>query len=113
MEKEQLEKITRDYQMLQEQLQSLGMQREQLKEQKDEFKEALEEVEKAKGKIYLAIGGIMVDVDRDTATKNVKEKQESAIMRLSIVERQFDDLSKKEQGLRSEITAALKGMKEQ
>jgi len=34
MEKEQLEKITREYQMLQEQLQSLAMQKEQFKEQK-------------------------------------------------------------------------------
>ena len=40
MEREQLEKMTRDYQMLQEQLQSLGMQREQLKEQKEKDTDA-------------------------------------------------------------------------
>lgn len=112
MERDELEKITREYQMLQEQLQSLAVQREQFKEQKEEFKEALEEIEKAKGKIYLAIGGVMVDVDKDTAMKDVKEKQESAAMRLSIVEKQHEDLSKKEQNLRSEITAALKELKQ-
>lgn len=112
MEKEQLEKLTRDYQMLQEQLQSLAMQKEQFKEQKAELAEALGELEKAKGGIYLAIGGIMVDVDKATATKDVKEKQESAAMRLGIVEKQFDELSKKEQTLRSEITTALKEFKE-
>jgi prefoldin beta subunit len=112
MEREELEKLTREYQMLQEQLQSLAVQKEQFRSQKEEFKEALEELEKAKGKIYLAIGGIMVDIDKETATKNVKEKEESAIMRLGIVEKQFDELSKKEQALRSEITTALKGMKE-
>jgi prefoldin beta subunit len=112
MEREQLEKLTREYQMLQEQLQSLAVQKEQFKGQKEEYKEALEEVEKAKGKIYLAIGGIMVDIDKETATKNIKEKEESAIMRLGIIEKQFEDLSKREQSLRSEITNALKDMKE-
>jgi prefoldin beta subunit len=112
MEKEQLEKITREYQMLQEQLQSLAMQKEQFKEQKAEFAEALEEIEKAKGRVYLAVGGIMVDVDKATATKNVKEKQDSAQMRLGITEKQFDELSKKEQSLRAEITTALKELKE-
>ena len=77
MDKDQLEKLTREYQTLQEQLQTLAMQREQFKEQKVELKEALEEAEKAKGKIFLAIGGIMVDVDKDTALKDLKEKEES------------------------------------
>jgi chaperonin cofactor prefoldin len=88
------------------------MQKEQFKEQKAEFAEALEEIEKAKGRIYLAVGGIMVDVDKATATKSVKEKQDSAQMRLGITEKQFDELSKKEQSLRVEITAALKELKE-
>lgn len=112
MEREELEKKTRDYQVLQEQLQALAMQKEQFREQKEEFTQALTETEKAKGKIFLAIGGVMVDVDKDTAVKSLKEKQESSTMRLSIVEKQFEDFSKKEQALRTEITAALKDMKQ-
>jgi prefoldin beta subunit len=112
MERNELEKKTRDYQVLQEQLQALAMQREQFKEQKDEFAQALAETEKAKGKVFLAIGGVMVDVDKDTAVKSLKEKQESNTMRLSIVEKQIDDFSKKEQALRTEITAALKDIKQ-
>lgn len=112
MERDELEKITRDYQMLQEQLQALSMQREQFKEQKEEVRQALEEIEKAKGKIFLAIGGIMVDTDKATAAKNLKERQESSAMRLSIIEKQLDDASKKEQALRAEITAALKNLKQ-
>jgi prefoldin beta subunit len=113
MEREQLEKLTREYQSLQEQLQSLAMQREQFREQKDEIKNALEEAEKSKGRIFLAIGGIMVDVDKETAIKDLKERQDSNVMRLSIVERQFEDASKKEQAIRNEITAALKDLKQQ
>jgi prefoldin beta subunit len=112
MEKDQLEKLTRDYQMLQEQLQTLAMQKGQFKEQKEELKQAFEEAGKAKGKIFLAIGGIMVDVDKETAIKNLQEKQDSNSMRLTIVEKQFDDVSKKEQSLRTEITSALKGLKQ-
>lgn len=99
--------------MLQEQLQSIAMQKEQFKEQKEETTQALAEVEKAKGKIFLAIGGILVDVDKETASKSLKEKQESATMRLTIVEKQFNDFSKKEQSLRAEITEALKSLKQQ
>ena len=111
MEKEQLEKLTREYQTIQEQLQSLAIQKEQFRAQKEEFKEALEEVEKAKGKLYLTIGGIMVDVDKETATKHLKERQDSNAMRLSITDKQFEDLSKREQSLRTEITTALKDFK--
>ncbi len=112
MEKDQIEKMTRDYQLLQEQLQSLAVQKEQFTEQKVEYKEALEEIEKAKGKIYMAIGGAIIEVDKDTATKNLKEKQNSAELRLSIVTKQFDEFSKKEQSLRAEITSALKDFKQ-
>ena len=112
MEKDQLEKMTREYQMLQEQLQSLAMQKEQFKAQKEELKEALAEVEKAKHRIYLTVGGIMVEVDKETATKSIKERQESNTMRISIVEKQFEDLSKKEQSIRAELTTALKEFKQ-
>ena len=79
---------------------------------KTELKDALGEAEKATGKIYLAIGGIMVDVSKETAIKDLKEKEESNAMRLNIVEKQFEDASKKEQSLRTEITTALKDMKQ-
>ena len=95
MEREQLEKITKEYQMLQEQLQNLAMQKEQFKGQKEEIKMALEEAEKAKGKIFLAVGSILVDVDKETAIKNLKESHETNTMRLSIVEKQFDDCIEK------------------
>ncbi|MGD0510208.1 MAG: prefoldin subunit [Candidatus Micrarchaeaceae archaeon] len=112
MDKDQMEKLSREYQALQEQLQSLAVQREQFREQKVELKGALEEANKATGKIFLAIGGIMVDVSKETAIKDLKEKEESNAMRLNIVEKQFEDASKKEQTLRTEITAALKEMKQ-
>ncbi len=112
MEKEQLEKLTRDYQSIQEQLQALSMQKEQYKGQSEELKRALEEVSNASGRIFLAVGGIMAETDKQTAEKSLKERQESSAMRLSIIERQLTEASKREQSLRSEITAELKGAKD-
>lgn len=108
MDRDQLEKMTKEYQMLQDQLQALVMQKEQFTSQKEEYKDALAELEKAKGKIYLAVGGVMVDTSKDAAIKSIKEKQDSAELRLTITGKQIEELTKKEQTLRSEITAALK-----
>jgi prefoldin beta subunit len=112
MEKDELEKMTREYQTIQEQIQSIAMQREQFRNQKEEIKMALAEAEKSNGKIFLAIGNIMVDVDKETAIKNLKERQDSNAIRLTMTEKQFDEISKKEQSLRNEITAALKDLKQ-
>ena len=89
-------------------------------------RDAKRTVQGAKGRIYRGAGGARKGKGKDiscnrrhngrcrqgTATKNVKEKQESTVMRLSITEKQFDEASKKEKALRDEITAALKELKE-
>ncbi len=108
MEREELEKLTRDYQMIQEQLQTLAMQKEQFGAQREENKEALAEIEKATGKVYTAVGGAIVESTKDAALKNIKEKQDTIEMRLSIINKQNDELSKRERALREQITAALK-----
>ncbi|HVC57910.1 MAG TPA: prefoldin subunit [Candidatus Acidoferrales bacterium] len=112
MERDELEKMTREYQQMQEQLQQLSIQREQFSSQKDELKEAAAEIEKSTGKIYLAVGGIMVDVGKDSAAKSVGERQESADMRITILTKQIDELSKKEKILREDLTKALKDIKQ-
>ncbi len=108
MEKEQLEKITRDYQMIQEQLQAITVQREQFSGQKLELKEAMDSIEKSTGKVFYAIGGAIVESTKEAALKDIKEKHESTEMRLTILNKQYDELSKKEQSLRTEITNELK-----
>jgi prefoldin beta subunit len=112
VEQEQLEKLTTEYQLLQEQLQSQALQREQYKMQKEEYKEALAELEKASGKIYKALGGIMVEVSKEEAKKDIEEKQSLLDMRLEIVGKQYTDLAKKEQEMRSQINALLKDLKQ-
>ncbi len=108
MAKEQLDKLTSDYQALQEQLQSLALQKAQFIEQKEELSMALDEIGKANGKVYSAIGGVMVETTKDEATKGVKERQDSTEMRLSIVSRQYDEAVKKEKVLREQIEGLIK-----
>jgi prefoldin beta subunit len=111
MDREQLEKMTREYNALHEQLQNLALQREQLAAQKADLEGAQKEIEAGKGKVYLAIGGAIVETEREKAMRDIKERLESSEMRAGIVKRQYDELSKKEQSLRAEITAALKESK--
>jgi chaperonin cofactor prefoldin len=111
MEREEIEKLSREYSIIQEQLQSMAMQREQFNERKEEYKEAFKEIEASTGKVYLAVGGAIVEVQKDYALKNIKEKEEVSDMRMSIVKKQYDDLVKKEQALRTEINSAIKELK--
>ena len=108
MEKEELEKLTITYQKLHGQLQSLALQKEQFRMQKEELAEALAEVERSKGKVYVAKGGILAESAKDEAVKSIKEKQDSAELRLGIVTKQYDELAKKEKELRTKISEALK-----
>jgi prefoldin beta subunit len=108
MEREELEKLNRDYQQVREQLQTLAMQKEQFTFQKQEQKEALEEVEKSTGKVYLNVGGAIVETTKVAALTKLKERQETVEMRLTIVNKQYDDFSKKEKVMREQITNALK-----
>lgn len=107
MEREQLEKLSKDYQEVQMQLQSLALQKMQLGEQKEEYKEAQEQLESSTGKVYTEIGGLIVETSKEEAAKALKEKLETAEMRLGMANRQYDEVSKREQSLRSTLTAEL------
>lgn len=109
MDREQIEKMSRDYGMLQEQRQSLAIQREQLSNQKLELENAAKEVEKASGKIYQAIGNTFIEVEKDHALKRIKESAETVELHFNMVSKQYDETTKKELSLRNEINAAMKG----
>lgn len=111
MERQELEKLTRDYQLIQEQLQALTMQKEQFSIQKEEQKEAMNAIERSSGKVYLSVGGAIIELPKAEALAKLKERQESTEMRLGLVTKQHEDFSKKEKSLREEITTALKTQK--
>jgi prefoldin beta subunit len=109
MDQNQIENLTISYQKLQAQLQALSMQKAQSLAQKEEFKAALEEIEKSSGKIFVSKGGAIVEVTKEDSKAKIKDEQDSLDLRLSIIEKQYAEFSKKEQEIRSKINEMLKG----
>ncbi len=109
MDKEQLEKLTGEYQELQMQLQSLALQRMQFTEQKEEYTQAQKYLESAAGRVYIEIGGLIVETTKEEAVKELKERLESAEMRLGIIGKQYDEAAKKEKTMRSALNAEFGG----
>lgn len=107
MEKEQLEKLSKEYQELQMQLQTLAMQKMQFSEQKEEYNQAQKQLESSTGRVYAEIGGLILETSKDAAIKGLGEKLESADMRLGIINRQYEEASKREQSLRTTLTTEL------
>jgi len=99
-----VEKILRDYQMIQEQIRAYSMQVDQLTVQKSELDTAKEEVAKAVGKVYVTVGGVIVETNKETALKNIDEKKDSGDVRIQSTNKQLNELKTKEKKLRDEIT---------
>ncbi|MGC9204721.1 MAG: prefoldin subunit [Candidatus Micrarchaeia archaeon] len=104
MQGQEIEKIIKEYQLLQEQLRAFSLQLEQLQLQKSESTTAQAEIEKATGKIYITIGGVIVETDKSTALKNLKEKMETTDLRLQTTSKQFNELKAREKSLREKLS---------
>ncbi len=96
-----------EYQVVQEQLQSISIQKEQFKMRQVEYKEALEEAEKASGTIYKSVGGFFIEVPKADAIKDIKDKQEFTEMRLKSIEKQYSELTAKEKDMRAKLSSAI------
>ena len=86
-----MEKMVRDYQMVQEQLRVYAIQLEQLKAQKAELERANDEVGAATGKVYISVGGVIVETTKDKAVADLKDRTELSDTRIASVTKQFND----------------------
>lgn len=102
------EKIVGDYQMVQEQLRAAAMQLEQLQVQKAELSRAKEEVEGASGRVYITVGGVIVETNKDKALADIKEKSELAEVRITSMAKQFNEFKAKEKQLGEKLTQMYK-----
>lgn len=107
MEEAELEKLGREYQSVQEQVQSLAIQKEQFTLQNEEYTDALGEIEKSEGKVYVSIGGAIVEVSKEKALEELKERKELLEARLGSITKQYDEASKKGKALRDKLSTAL------
>ncbi len=105
---QEAEKLLRDYQMLQEQLRVYAIQLDQLKAQKVEFERANEEVSAALGKVYISVGGLIVETTKEKALSDLKDRTELSETRITSITKQFNEMKAKEKQLSDRITELYK-----
>ncbi len=112
MEDEQIEEKIKEYEELQIAIQNLTVQKLQFEQQKEEYKNAEKSLQEATGKIYVEIGGFIVESSKEEAMASLKEKLDSSEIRLSITAKQLDDTKKKEESLREALNAEMQHAKQ-
>ena len=105
---QEVEKMLKDYQQVQEQLRLFAIQLEQLKAQKAEFERANEEVGKATGRVYMSVGGVIVETTKQKALDDLKDRSELSETRIQSITKQYDQLRSREKQLNEQITAIYK-----
>ncbi|MCL4553216.1 MAG: prefoldin subunit [Candidatus Marsarchaeota archaeon] len=102
----EIEKMIREYQMLQEQLRNAAVQLDQFQSAKADLSRAQEELGKASGKIYLTIGGVIVETSKEKALNDVKERAELTEIRIGSANKQFAELRAREKQLGEKLSQA-------
>ena len=99
----------REYQAVQDQLRASALQIEQLQLQKSDLEMAKNEVAKSSGKVYLNVGGVMVETTREGALKDIGEKLELSGVRLQSLNKQYAEARAKEKELRDKLSKPSAG----
>lgn len=100
------------YQQLQQQLQMVVAQKSQFSLQLEEVERALDELNGAKAEtvIYKSVGALLVKVEKlEDLKKELEETRDTLGIKLKSMERQENQLKERFNGLRTELTQALKG----
>ena len=105
--KEEAEEKLKQLQMLEQNLQQILMQKQAFQGQLIEVDSALAEIEKAKTS-YKIIGNVMVEAKKDDLTKELKEKKESAELRITSLDKQEEKLREQAQKIQKEVLEKLK-----
>ena len=98
-----LEKLLKDYQLLQEQLRTMAMQLEQLQGQNIDMQRAKEELEKSTGKVYLSVGGVMVETSKEKALSDIDDRSSLTATRIQSANKQYTELKNREKQLNERI----------
>ncbi len=106
---ENVEKLLKDYQIMQEQLRNVAMQLEQMQAQKIEMERAKEELEKANGKVYRSVGNVIIESSKEKALLDVTDKHSLTSARIQSLNKQFNDMKTKEKQLNEKLTQIYKG----
>ncbi len=103
-DEKEVEGMIKDYQSVQNQLRATSMQVEQLQMQKADMEMARKEIESSSGKVFISVGGVLVETTKESALKDITEKQEVSEVRLSSATKMQSELKTKEKQLRETLT---------
>jgi len=107
-EESDLEKLLSEYQAVQEQLRTFAAALDQLQNQKEEIERAKQEINAAAGKVYISVGGVIVETTKEKALADLNERAEMTSLRISTTTKQYNELKNKEQQLGSKLTQLYK-----
>ncbi len=99
-----VEKLVEEYQAVQEQLRSFAALLDQLQNQKEEVERAKQEVQASNGKIYLSVGGVMVETTKEKALGDLDNRAEMLRLRISTSTKQYNELKEKEKQLGEKLS---------
>jgi prefoldin beta subunit len=102
---QEIEKMVRDYQMVQEQLRNSALQLDQLQGAKADLDRAKAEIDKAEGKVYLTVGGVIVETSKEKALAEIKERAELTEVRVQSATKQYNELKTREKQLGEKLTS--------
>jgi prefoldin beta subunit len=105
---EEAEQAVRDYQMVQEQMRAAAVQLNQFQGQKAELEKARGEVAASTGKVYVTMGGVIVETSKEKALSDIKERFELAEVRIGSLTKQYGELKAKEKQLGDRLTQMYK-----
>jgi prefoldin beta subunit len=100
----------RNFQVLQQNLQSLNEQKYSLEAQQKEITSAKEYLDKAPAdaKIFKSIGGLMVESAKDKATADLKENEEIIAARVKKLDLTLEKTKAKFEEMKNDINSSLK-----
>lgn len=106
--KEAQDKIAQ-FQGLQNQLQMISMQRQQLILQSADVDNALTELENVTGeKIYEAVGPLLIETNKESSGKKLRDNKEMVSTRIKILEKQEQKISNRLNELKTELQSLLR-----
>jgi|SRR3989344_503187 len=106
-DKETQQKI-QELQNFEQTLQGMLMQKQAFQMELSETENALDELEKTTDEVFKIVGNIMIKTSKTKTQAELKRKKELVTLRLSSIEKQENDLTKKAQDLKEEVMKKLK-----
>lgn len=106
IQKETQEKIAQ-LQMIEHSLNNFISQKQNFQSQVLEIENALNEMQNCKGKIYKITGNVMFESEKESLSKDLKEKKDLLDIRIKSLEKQETALEEKAKTLQSEVMEEL------